>query len=1007
MSWKSALLEAAKPAASFSRPVIKPRPLDLNRVVTVDFETYYDTHYTLKKLSTSEYVRDERFKIQMVGVKIGTKPTQVLIEAQARKVLGRINWSTHTLLCHNTMFDGFVLKEHFGIVPSFYYDTLSMARALHSNEIGAGLDEVAKYYGGEGKLDGLLEQTKGVLEWTPQIFDLIKPYCAQDVDETFRIFQAMHDKFPADELEVIDLTMRMFCDPVLLIDTDRLTAEYQRELNEREQLFMRVIEPQRYDIGGDRHDPALLKTVLKTRSERALQGQERLMLIAKRLLGNNEFFADLLRAEGIEPPVKVSKAWIKKAPEERNDDDKYGYAFAKDDEDFVSLPERMDLWRGELSPDNPQHVPLLAAKQQRVQDLVDARLSVKSTITLTRAERMLRAGADGRRLPVGYAYYRAHTGRYGGTNKMNLQNLPRGSELRLSIMAPEGYEMCVVDSGQIEARVNAWLWGQDDLLDAFRKADTWDKSKGVARGNDRDAYCRFADDIYGREITTEDKTERFVGKVCLTGDTLVLTERGLVPLIEIQKTDKVWDGIEWVQHDGLIYQGKKTVIRCHGLGATADHEILTERGWQAWSVVLTDPSLFQSALNLVSLPSFDTSITQPRKVNFGDTARFADAVAALKRWCISTIFGTGAPHGVTNAPRLQPALNVTGATKMQWRMTSTELGCSTGFLPPSLAVATHATSNTNTMVCAGSLCTRNGKAIGLHFFDTYKHFLAGITHRWKWTASTPIEATNRATFVLSHAVKTFVTNGASKIWKLLFDNSEKRTDVCVSVYDLANAGPRKRFIVWTDRGFVLVHNCVLGLGYQMGAPKLQMTLAKGALGGPPVYFELNKCYEIVNAYRRRNHKIRDGWTKCQSIIEDMALGRTGSYKCLNWEKETIWLPNGMRLHYPDLKAGVNRETGYVEYSYAIKEGRSKIYGGLLCENLVQALARIIVFTQMLQINRRYRVVMSTHDEVVALPPSKDAQRCFDYMMKCMTTPPAWCADIPLNAEGGWARNYSK
>lgn len=193
----------------------------------------------------------------------------------------------------------------------------------------------------------------------------------------------------------------------------------------------------------------------------------------------------------------------------------------------------------------------------------------------------------------------------------------------------------------------------------------------------------------------------------------------------------------------------------------------------------------------------------------------------------------------------------------------------------------------------------------------------------------------------------------------------------------------------------------------MGAAKLQMTLAKGALGGPPVYFELNKCYEIVNAYRRRNHKIRDGWTKCQSIIEDMALGRTGSYKCLNWEKETIWLPNGMRLHYPDLKAGVNRETGYVEYSYAIKEGRSKIYGGLLCENLVQALARIIVFTQMLQINRRYRVVMSTHDEVVALPPSKDAQRCFDYMMKCMTTPPAWCADIPLNAEGGWARNYSK
>lgn len=73
------------------------------------------------------------------------------------------------------------------------------------------------------------------------------------------------------------------------------------------------------------------------------------------------------------------------------------------------------------------------------------------------------------------------------------------------------------DSGQIECRVNGHLWGQKDLLDSFRAADLWDKSKGVARGNDRDAYCKFADSIYGREITTLDKMERFVGKVCVLG----------------------------------------------------------------------------------------------------------------------------------------------------------------------------------------------------------------------------------------------------------------------------------------------------------------------------------------------------------------------------------------------------------------------------------------------------------------------------------------------------------
>ncbi|MFM2461995.1 hypothetical protein QU891_27815, partial [Klebsiella pneumoniae] len=78
-------------------------------------------------------------------------------------------------------------------------------------------------------------------------------------------------------------------------------------------------------------------------------------------------------------------------------------------------------------------------------------------------------------LPIGYAYYRAHTGRFGGNNKMNFQNLKRGGELRLSILAPKGHKMAVVDSGQIECRVNAWLWGQTDVIEAFRVADKWDK----------------------------------------------------------------------------------------------------------------------------------------------------------------------------------------------------------------------------------------------------------------------------------------------------------------------------------------------------------------------------------------------------------------------------------------------------------------------------------------------------------------------------------------------------
>jgi DNA polymerase I-like protein with 3'-5' exonuclease and polymerase domains len=699
VSWQSAV-KKVKHAAQMAhyKANLTPSVVDWARLVTVDFETYYDQDYTLSKSSTSEYVRDIRFKAQMVGIKIGNKPTKVYAgPAKVKAALKAINWSTHAVLCHNTQFDGFILSHHYGIVPAMYYDTLSMARGLHSNEIGASLNEVAQFYGKGSKIEGALELTKGVLNWSPVLTKTVEPYCAQDVDLTYEIFKEMHAKFPVDEIRLVDLTCRMFCDPVLKVDLPRVEVELKRELDKREKLFYAAVNPRDWDDD---------KMVLKTKTERDLTGKDRDMLIIKRVIGSNDKFAEILKLEGINPPIKISPAWMKRSSQEREDtvEDKWTYAFAKDDLDFINLPEQIDLWRGKLSPNKKQDIPLISAKQDRIRDLIDCRLAVKSTTNITRAQRFLIAGAKGMSLPCGYAYYRAHTGRWGGNNKMNMQNLTRGGELRLSILAPKGHQLCVADSGQIEARVNGWLWGQTDLMDAFREAD---------EGIGRDAYCRFADIVYGRTITKADNMERFVSKVC-----------------------------------------------------------------------------------------------------------------------------------------------------------------------------------------------------------------------------------------------------------------------------------------------------VLGLGFQMGAPKLQMTLAKGALGGPPVYFELDQCQRIVHAYRRKNAKIEGGWEICKRIIEDMAAGRSGQHGPICWEKETIWLPNGMSLKYPELRKTID-ERGWDSWTYKSGDTRSKIYGGLLCENIVQALARIIVAWQMLQISKKYRVVMTTHDEVVSCVKTAQAETCFRYMLKWMKTAPEWCKDIPLFAEGGFATNYSK
>jgi len=697
MTWASALKKSDAVAyavqQAFCRPSFPQHVVDWTRLVSLDFETYFDDDYTLKKLSTSEYIRDKRFKAQMVGIKIGIGKTRYFTGARIKGELNKINWGTHAVLCHNVQFDGFILSHHYGIHPAFLYDTLSMARGLHSNDIGAGLDEVAVYYGGHGKIDGILERTRGVLNWPKALVTDAGTYCVNDVDEMYRIFKLMLPKMPDDEMHLINIICRMFTRPLLRVDIPRVEAELKRELDRRDVLMTSVLNPQLYYAD---------KTVLKTGAERELTGKDRDNLIVKRVVGSNEKFAALLRAEGIEPPLKISPAWMKKDKTLRDDADKHAYAFAKDDVGFVNLPNDVSSWGFDLN-DSAQ-IKLMVIKQARLQALYDVRVAVKSTTNITRAQRFLTAGAGGMALPCGYAYYRAHTGRLGGQNKMNMQNLTRGGELRLSILASVGHQMVVQDSGQIEARVNGWLWGQNDLLDAFKAADN-------KTGDD--AYCTFASVVYGRRITKADVTERFVGKVC-----------------------------------------------------------------------------------------------------------------------------------------------------------------------------------------------------------------------------------------------------------------------------------------------------VLGLGFQMGAAKLQLTLAKGALGGPPVYFTLDQCKGIINAYRAKNYRIAQGWEVCKQIIEDMAAGREGTHGPINWEFETIWLPNGMALKYPDLRKTVD-DNGWDQWSYQSKDQRKKIYGGLLCENVVQALARIIVMWQTLQISRKYPIVMSTHDEAVALAKTPNAQRCLDFMAKWMSTAPEWCSDIPLNCEGGFAANYSK
>jgi len=196
--------------------------------------------------------------------------------------------------------------------------------------------------------------------------------------------------------------------------------------------------------------------------------------VDKSELMSNDKFAELLRSFGVEPPMKTSPATGKQT-----------YAFAKSDEEFKALAEHDDA---------------------RVQTLVAARLGTKSTLEETRTQRFIDISKRGN-LPVPIRYYAAHTGRFGGDDKINMQNLPsrgnNGNKLKKAIIAPEGYTIIDADSAQIEARVLAWLSEQEDLVTAFAEG--------------KDVYKKMASAIYGKPEFEIVKDERFVGKTTILG----------------------------------------------------------------------------------------------------------------------------------------------------------------------------------------------------------------------------------------------------------------------------------------------------------------------------------------------------------------------------------------------------------------------------------------------------------------------------------------------------------
>lgn len=626
----------------------------IKTILTLDWETYFSQEYTLKKLSTSEYIRDERFKAHGVGLrKHNERKAHWVTHDDIPAALEEIDWSTTAMLAHHTQFDGLILTHHYKHTPAYWLDTLSMARVWIDSTIYNSLDAVAGYYDIGNKVANVLMKTKGIHDLLPGLEKDVALYCNQDVDLTLKLFDIMYGEgFPDDELDLIDITIRMFAEPVLKVDLAAAETE-----------LLRIIE---------RNKRIIKSTAPLFSIPRNIVGEAR-MAECKGILRSDKKLAHALEAMGATVPLKKTATGNIKP------------AFAKTDLAFQEL---------QVHPDKD------------IRKVCEARLIVKSTVEESKATKLILHSKPA--LPIYLNYGKAHTYRWTGGDKMNPQNFPREGVLRKCIIAPRGYKLVVVDSGQIEARVVAWLAGQQDLLDVFADPN-------------RDPYCEYASEIFGHPVHKKQKSERFVGKV-------------------------------------------------------------------------------------------------------------------------------------------------------------------------------------------------------------------GI----------------------------------------------------------------------------------LGLGFGMGWEKYRYTLAAGSMG-MKVNISEEKAQTAVQVYRARNYKIVQFWKWMNNRLYEMQRENLPEgqehYNLKNlieFTHEAVSLPNGLSLHYPALEMQRrqidNREMGF---EYWNGNHYTKIYGGLFAENLTQAIARIIVGVQMLEIADRYRIVMMTHDESVYLAPTREAQKALDFGLECFSTSKGWYSDIPLAAEGGYADEYSK
>jgi len=803
------------------------------RSVVLDFETYYGDSYTLSKMTTEAYIRDPRFEVILCGFKEGNEPGYWVDGPDVGKELQRLKLQDCAVIAHHAHFDGLILSHHYNVRPKRWIDTLSMARAIHGTKGGNSLAKLAERHGlGAKGHEVVLAKDKRRADFSPGELRAYGRYCINDCELEYDLALQLTHHFQRGELNLIDSFIRMFTEPVLRVRTEVLqqyiadlranmaslltlsgtSLEDLRSANKfAAALQLLGVDPPlkiskttgKWTYAFSKSDPEMQE--LAEHEDPAVQALVAARLGAKSTLNETRALR-LIDMVGRGPACVYLNYYGAGVTGRASGGDKMNWQNNTRGSPLrkaIYAPIGMTCVVGDSSNIESRMLDWLAGQDDQVEAyrLYDAGLG--PDIYCVMAEKIYGRPVTKKDNPD--ERHRGKTAKLGlgygmGDDKFALTaKIPKDEASRIKTIYRQTHGEVVKFWRRCEEALTCIAAGLIGVRVDHRGIIVTSEN-GLRLPNGLE--IKYPNLQHGENGWTyfdgRSRQKIYGGKVCVAAGTLVLTERGWIPIELVRLEDRVHDGVKFVVHGGKIYNGVQECVVVDGVHMTPDHEVLTDEGW---TPAVEKPRPYRPDLRHVDcavsggLGRREAALALSMYLRYGDAEsrgrRDEGSEArgdAELRVCDRAAHRREEPHARhEQAPGIRSMAVDAGPLSSPHTSGMEELRGAGHYRVPTLADVRGVLEGYGSDVQDGANFGKGRQQQGVHPEQLH-------------VGDTPNTGAKQAELFGGRYPRTGGENRGIEVNPVL--STEARP-----VFDLVNCGPRRRFVVCGEEGPFIVHNC--------------------------------------------------------------------------------------------------------------------------------------------------------------------------------------------------------